>query len=101
MQNITLGHLLHEAADGMMVDEEDRKFMTNVIKRGALKDEVFLIAHTVGKAMAAKALVARHCTWRYRPLTTGSRSWQPSRNRSSRLTLLAEAGIPATAYRCA
>ena len=43
-----------------MVDEEDRKFMTNVIKRGALKDEVFLVAHTVGKAMAAKALVARH-----------------------------------------
>ena len=34
--------------------------MTNVIKRGALKDEVFLVAHTVGKAMAAKALVARH-----------------------------------------
>ena len=60
MQNISLGHLVHEAADRMMVDEEDRKFMTNVIKRGALKDEVFLVAHTVGKAMAAKALVARH-----------------------------------------
>ena len=48
MQNISLGHLVHEAADRMMVDEEDRKFMTNVIKRGALKDEVFLVAHTVG-----------------------------------------------------
>ena len=55
MQNISLGHLVHEAADRMMVDEEDSKSMTNVIKRGALKDEVFLVAHTVGKAMAAKA----------------------------------------------
>ena len=45
MQNITLGHLVYEAADRMMVDEEDRKFMTNVIKRGALKNEVFLVAH--------------------------------------------------------
>ena len=36
MQNISLGHLVHEAADRMMVDEEDRKFMTNVTKRGAL-----------------------------------------------------------------
>ena len=53
MQNISLGHLVHEAADRMMVDEEDRKFMTNVIKRRALKDEMFLVAHTVGKAMAA------------------------------------------------
>ena len=46
MQNITLGHLVHEAANRMMVDEEDRKFMKNVIKRGALKDEVFLVAHS-------------------------------------------------------
>ena len=58
MQNITLGHLVHEAADRMV--EEDRKLMTNVIKRGALKDEVFLVAQTVGRAMAAKALGARH-----------------------------------------
>ena len=60
MQNILLGHLVHEAADRMVAEEEDRKPMTNVIKRGALKDEVFLVAHTVGRAMAAKALTARH-----------------------------------------
>ena len=60
MQNITLGHLVHEAADRMVAEEEDRKLMTNVIKSGALKDEVFLVDHTVGRAMAAKALGPRH-----------------------------------------
>ena len=71
MQNITLGHLVHEAADRMMVDEEDRKCMTNVIKRGALKDEVFLVAHTAGKAMAAKALLGPH------ELVFSCLSWPP------------------------
>ncbi len=80
MQNTTLGVLVHEAADRMVAEEENRKLMTDVIKRRALKDEVFLVAHTVGRAMAAKALGARHLAV---PLTTGSRSWQPSRNRSS------------------
>ena len=42
MQNITLGHLVHEAADRMVAGEENRKPMTNVIKRGALKDEVLV-----------------------------------------------------------
>ena len=61
MQNITLEHLVHEAVDRMVAEEEDRTPMTHVIKRGALKDEVFLIARTVvGRAMAAKALTARH-----------------------------------------
>ncbi len=60
MQNITLGVLVHEAADRKVAEEEDRKLVTNVSKRRALKDEVFLVAHTVGQAMAAKALGARH-----------------------------------------
>ncbi len=61
MQNITLGVLVHEAADRKVAEEEERKLVTNVIKRRALKDEVFLVAHTVGRAMAALgALGARH-----------------------------------------
>ncbi len=59
MQNITLGVLVHEAADRQVAEEEARKLMANVIKRRPLKNEVFLVAHTVGGAMAAKALRGR------------------------------------------
>ena len=43
-----------------MAEDEDRKLMTNVNKCRALKHEVFSVAHSVGRAMTAKALAARH-----------------------------------------
>ncbi len=42
-----------------MAEGEDRLLVTNVIKRRALTDEVFLATRTVGGAMTAKALGAR------------------------------------------
>ncbi len=67
MQNKKLEFLVHDATDREVAEEENSLFMTNVIKRRALRDEVLLVAHTVGRAMAAigramaaKALEARH-----------------------------------------